>query len=72
MNSTTNRRPRLVAGHTYRITFTPCPERANYNPATATPYSKVITVEDPKVTRMWVNRWTALGKNTVEIVEVPA
>ena len=67
------KRPKLVEGHTYRVTFTPSEWYIEANPTTG-PYSTLVLIRpyaghNAKAVTMWINRWTARGKHTVEIVE---
>jgi hypothetical protein len=57
---------KLLPGHTYRITFTKTRPVQEWESATSV---HTVTVNDPRATRMWINRWISHGTNTVEIEE---
>lgn len=72
--STTTKRPRLVVGHTYRITFADAETGTRRYSTTVTIVDKDQTWSDKRASAVhaYISRWIRHGRNTVEIVEVAA
>jgi hypothetical protein len=75
--------PKLIVGHTYRLTFTPSAERVAAAASGGPAYQAEVArpcVQEWKVTeyqghsagalRAHVMRWTTRGKNTAEVVDI--